>query len=230
MSHTELLKEFLRQSNINTKGYKYILVYFYPRDNTPGCTTEAKEFSQLKEQFEKLDTLLIGVSKNSEESHKKFIEKHNLTIHLLSDPEAKLLKAFNVLKKKTVGGRTYLTVDRSSFLLKLPELDMIKSWHSVKPQGHAAEVLEYVKTLNNHKELPEYTRDEVATHNSERDCWIIIENKVYDVTELLSSHSGGKDAIVPHCGKDATSVFIGKPHSDQAKKKLKKYLKGVLKK
>lgn len=131
------------------KGKKMVL-YFYPKDNTPGCTTQAEEYSQLKEDFEKYNTIIVGVSKDSIESHLKFIEKRNLTILLLSDPEEKLCNAFDVIKEKNVYGKKVLGVVRSSFILN-ENTNIIESYYKVKANGNALAMLDRIKELSNEK-------------------------------------------------------------------------------
>lgn len=128
--------------------YKYLVLYFYPKDNTPGCTTEAIEFTNLKRNFEKLGTTIIGVSRDSEESHKRFIEKHNLGITIVSDTNQELIKLFDVLKLKKRFGKEYYGVVRSTFLIDLQKGKVIQEWRNVRAKGHAREVLEYILGLN----------------------------------------------------------------------------------
>ena len=98
------------------KGKKVIL-YFYPKDGTPGCTTEAKEFRDTVKEFEKENTIILGVSKDSVKSHQKFKQKHALPFTLLSDPEGKVLDLYGVWKRKSLYGRTFMGTDRTTFLI-----------------------------------------------------------------------------------------------------------------
>jgi len=123
---------------------KWTVIYFYPRDNTPGCTTEAKEFSTLQEEFDKLGVRIIGISRQSVESHKRFREKHELRITLLSDPDAEIHKSFGAWGKKKMYGKGVEGVIRSTFLIS-PEGVIVKEWKNVRAKGHAAKVLEEVK-------------------------------------------------------------------------------------
>ncbi len=125
---------------------KWTIIYFYPRDNTPGCTTEAREFTELKEAFEKLGVRIIGISRQSVESHKKFREKHGLRITLLSDPDAKIHKAFGAWGKKRMYGKEVEGVIRSTFLVS-PEGEIVKEWKNVKAKGHAEKVLKEIKEI-----------------------------------------------------------------------------------
>lgn len=124
----------------------WTIIYFYPRDNTPGCTTEAKEFSTLRGEFDKLGVRIIGISRQSVESHKRFREKHGLRIALLSDPDATVHKAFGAWGKKRMYGREVEGVIRSTFLVS-PEGQIVKEWKNVRAKGHAARVLEEIKGI-----------------------------------------------------------------------------------
>lgn len=125
---------------------KWAIIYFYPRDNTPGCTTEAREFTELKDAFEKLGVRIIGISRQSVESHKKFREKHGLRIMLLSDPDAKIHKALGAWGKKKMYGKEVEGVIRSTFLVS-PEGEIVKEWKNVKAKGHAEKVLKEIKEI-----------------------------------------------------------------------------------
>jgi peroxiredoxin Q/BCP len=125
---------------------KWTVLYFYPKDNTPGCTTEAKEFTELIEEFEKLGVQIIGVSRDSPKSHKRFKEKHGLRVRLLSDPNAELHKALGAWGKKKRYGKEYEGVIRSTFILD-PEGKIAWKKINVRAKGHAAKVLEEVKKL-----------------------------------------------------------------------------------
>ena len=98
------------------RGMKVVL-YFYPKDGTPGCTKEAIEFRDMAKEFEKEDAVILGVSKDSVQSHQKFKAKHDLPFALLSDPEAKVLDLYGVWKKKSLYGRTFMGTERSTFLI-----------------------------------------------------------------------------------------------------------------
>mgnify|MGYP003684058529 CR=1 FL=1 len=119
------------------------ILYFYPKDNTPGCTTENKDFSSLKEEFNKLGITLIWVSKDSIESHKKFIEKQELTIDLISDPELTLHKELGAYGEKNNYGKIVQGVIRSTFLFN-KEGEIIQEWKNIKATGHAARILKAV--------------------------------------------------------------------------------------
>ncbi|RJQ20239.1 thioredoxin-dependent thiol peroxidase [Candidatus Woesearchaeota archaeon] len=125
---------------------KIVVIYFYPKDNTPGCTLEAIDFSKLKKEFEKYNAVILGISKDNCASHQKFIDKQKLTITLLSDPDHKVMDAYGVWKPLKFMGREYLGTQRSTFLIKNGHI--IKEWPKVTVKGHAQEVLEEVKKLN----------------------------------------------------------------------------------
>lgn len=118
---------------------KWVIVYFYPKDNTPGCTIEGQDFSRLKDEFAKKNAVILGISPDSEKSHCNFIEKKNLTITLLSDPDKVVAKQFGVWGMKKFMGREFMGIIRSTFLLKDGEI--VKKWSPVKVKGHAEEVL-----------------------------------------------------------------------------------------
>ena len=122
------------------KGKKHV-IYFYPKDFTPGCTTQADEFSTEYKKFQKKDIEIIGISPDDESSHKKFCTKMGIKYVLLSDTEKEVSKAFGVWGKKTFMGREYMGVTRSSFLVNDKGI-IFKIYPKVKPAGHAKQVLE----------------------------------------------------------------------------------------
>jgi len=125
---------------------KWVVLYFYPKDNTPGCTKEAENFSELLPEFEKLGAVVIGVSPDSVESHKKFKEKRDLKVKLLSDESREVLKAYGVWQKKKMYGREYMGVVRTTYLID-PEGKVAHVWKRVKVKGHAEAVLNRLKDL-----------------------------------------------------------------------------------
>ena len=125
------------------KGQK-VLLYFYPKDNTSGCTQEACDFRDNINRLTSFATV-IGVSPDSIKSHLKFKEKQNLNFILLSDPEHKLAEAFNVWVEKSMYGRKYMGIERSTFVLD-ENLNVIKEWRKVKVKGHVDQVIEYLNT------------------------------------------------------------------------------------
>ena len=125
---------------------KNLVIYFYPKDSTPGCTVEGNDFSVNFKSFQKLNTEILGVSRDSIKSHENFKQKQSFPFELLSDPDEKMCKSFDVIKLKSMYGKEYLGVDRSTFLVSV-DGKIIKEWRSVKVKGHVEEVLEAVKNL-----------------------------------------------------------------------------------
>jgi len=126
---------------------KYVVLYFYPRDDTPGCTKEAKDFIELKPEFDKLNTIIIGVSTDTLEAHNKFIFKHNLNLELLSDTNKTLCEFFDVWVEKNMYGKKYMGIERSTFLIN-PSGEILHEWRKVKVAGHAKILLESIKKQN----------------------------------------------------------------------------------
>ena len=122
----------------------WLVLYFYPKDSTPGCTTEGMEFNALLPKFRKLDATVIGVSRDSMKSHQNFCTKQGFKFDLASDPDEVLCKAFGVIKPKKLYGREYIGIERSTFLIG-PDGRIVESWRSVKVSGHAAAVLGALK-------------------------------------------------------------------------------------
>jgi peroxiredoxin Q/BCP len=135
----------LKLSNKDFIG-KNLVIYFYPKDSTPGCTTEGQEFRDNFKSFQKLNTEILGVSRDSVKSHENFKSKQSFPFELLSDPDEKVCKAFDVMKLKSMYGREYIGVDRSTFLINEKGI-VVKEWRSVKVKGHVKEVLEKVQSL-----------------------------------------------------------------------------------
>jgi peroxiredoxin Q/BCP len=125
---------------------EWIVLYFYPKDNTPGCTTEALDFTELSSEFANLGTKIIGVSPDSAASHCKFIAKHNLSITLLTDPEHQLIEAYGAWRLKKFMGKEYMGVARSTFLIS-PHKSIAYAWPNVKTKGHAEAVFKKMKEL-----------------------------------------------------------------------------------
>jgi len=126
---------------------KYVVLYFYPRDDTLGCTKEAKDFTELKPEFDKLNTIIIGVSTDTLEAHNKFIFKHNLNLELLSDTNKTLCEFFDVWVEKNMYGKKYMGIERSTFLIN-PSGEILYEWRKVKVAGHAKILLESIKKQN----------------------------------------------------------------------------------
>jgi len=127
------------------KGHAVVL-YFYPKDNTPGCTTEGAQFRDLYPQFEKLGAVVVGCSRDSLKSHEGFKEKMAFPFDLLSDGEEKLCSQFGVIKMKNMYGKKVRGIERSTFVIDA-DGKLAKEWRGVKVPGHAEEVLGFVKTL-----------------------------------------------------------------------------------
>ena len=131
---------------------KKVVLYFYPGDNTPGCTVEALEFTALKKEFEDLNTVVIGISPDTCQSHQKFMVKHDLGIVLLSDPEKEVSTQYGVWKEKSMYGKNYFGIERSTFLIS-EKGKILQAWLKVKAKGHAKDVLEKISAMRNTKEL-----------------------------------------------------------------------------
>ncbi len=125
---------------------KWLVLYFYPKDDTPGCTTEACEFTDGIKGFDKLDTTVLGVSPDSTDSHRKFIKKHNLKLTLLSDPERRVMEKYGAYGLKKMYGKESMGVIRSTFIID-PKGKIVYSWAKVKAAGHAEKVREKIAEL-----------------------------------------------------------------------------------
>ena len=125
---------------------KNLVIYFYPKDSTPGCTTEGQDFRDNYKEFQKYNTEILGVSRDSVKSHENFKQKQSFPFELLSDPDEKMCKSFDVMKLKSMYGKEYVGVDRSTFLIS-SDGKVAREWRSVKVKGHVLEVLEAVKLL-----------------------------------------------------------------------------------
>jgi len=123
-----------------------VVLYFYPKDSTPGCTQEGLDFKELHAKFRRQNTVILGVSRDSLASHEKFRAKQKFPFDLLSDPEEKLCRQFDVIHEKTLYGKKFMGVVRSTFLIDAHG-KLRAEWRKVKVKGHAAEVLETVKDL-----------------------------------------------------------------------------------
>ena len=134
--------------NIILKDYigKRVLLYFYPKDMTPGCTTEALGFQDLYKAFKNNNTEIFAVSKDSESSHQKFCDKHGLEFPLLMDTNGSIAESYGVWKEKSMFGKKYMGIARESFLIDETGL-VIKHWKTVKPATHPKEVLDYIQSL-----------------------------------------------------------------------------------
>ena len=125
---------------------KWSVIYFYPRDDTPGCTIEAKEFTELSSKFEEHGASIYGVSPDNEAKHCKFIEKHGLKVELLADNENTMLDAYGVWQEKQMYGKTYMGVVRTTYLVDT-DGNIAEAWTKVKAKGHAEAVLERLVEL-----------------------------------------------------------------------------------
>lgn len=125
---------------------KKVVLYFYPKDNTPGCTNEALDFKAHLQDFAEADTVVLGVSPDPLKSHEKFISKHGLPFVLLSDEDHKLAEAYGVWVEKNMYGKKHMGIERSTFVMDREGV-IRKAYRKVKVKGHVEEVLEFVKTL-----------------------------------------------------------------------------------
>lgn len=130
----------------NPQGHNVVL-YFYPRDATPGCTTESQDFRDAKNKFKKLNTIILGVSQDSIASHEKFIDKQSLNFDLLSDETGDICRKYDVLKMKNMYGKKFEGIERSTFLIDTNGI-IRAEWRKVKVPGHVDEVLAAAKALN----------------------------------------------------------------------------------
>lgn len=125
---------------------QWLILYFYPKDNTPGCTTEAVGFSEKQPEFAQLNANIVGVSPDSTAGHGKFIDKHHLTIALISDPDHTIAEAYGAWGLKKFMGKEYMGIIRSTFLID-PTGNVTKIWSNVRVKGHVEKVLETLKKL-----------------------------------------------------------------------------------
>ena len=122
------------------------VIYFYPKDSTPGCTTEGRDFSANYADFQAANTVVYGVSRDGIKSHENFKAKQEFPFELISDPDETLCKIFDVIKLKKLYGREYMGIERSTFLLN-DKAELVKEWRKVKVKGHVEDVLNSVKEL-----------------------------------------------------------------------------------
>jgi len=123
-----------------------VVIYFYPKDSTPGCTTEGQDFRNMHEEFKALDTVIFGVSRDKIRSHENFKAKQEFPFELITDPEEALCQLFDVIKEKNMYGKKHMGIERSTFLID-KEGVLRQEWRKVKVKGHVEEVLEAVKAL-----------------------------------------------------------------------------------
>ncbi|MGO1060893.1 thioredoxin-dependent thiol peroxidase [Planococcus sp. FY231025] len=127
-------------------GKKYVVLYFYPKDMTPGCTTQACDFRDAEKDFSELNAVILGVSADDEKQHVKFIEKHGLPFSLLVDADHTVSEAYGVWVQKKMYGKEFMGIERSTFLID-PTGTIVKEWRKVKVENHIQEVLETLKTI-----------------------------------------------------------------------------------
>jgi peroxiredoxin Q/BCP len=132
--------------NISDYIGRWVIVYFYPKDLTPGCTTEACNFQEVLPDFNSIDAVILGISKDSVERHKKFADKYNLHFNLLSDENSDVCEQFGVWQKKSMYGKEYMGIVRSTFIVN-PDGKIVKVYPKVKVKEHHTEILEDLKTL-----------------------------------------------------------------------------------
>ena len=135
-----------KKYSLNDSMGKYLVLYFYPKDDTPGCTIETNEFNKLLSKFKQLDCEVYGISKDNLKSHHKFKDKYKIKFDLLADEELKVLKKYKVWKKKKFMGREFMGVVRTTYLID-KKGQILKVWNNVKAKGHAEEVLETLKNI-----------------------------------------------------------------------------------
>lgn len=130
----------------DAKG-KALVLYFYPKDMTSGCSVEARDFRDLNDRLKRAGAIVLGVSRDPLKSHDKFRDKESLPFHLLSDPDEKLCRQFDVIREKSLYGRKYMGIERSTFLIDAQGV-LRHEWRKVKVKGHAQEVLDAVRSLD----------------------------------------------------------------------------------
>ncbi|MAV83855.1 MAG: peroxiredoxin [Gammaproteobacteria bacterium] len=136
-----------KEISIKDFSGKFVVIFFYPKDKTSGCTVESQDFRDLKKAFEKLNCAIVGVSRDSLKSHKSFIEKESLNFPLISDGEEAMCNAFDVMKEKSMYGRKYMGIERSTFLID-GSGHIVKEWRKVKVPNHAKEVYDFLKSIS----------------------------------------------------------------------------------
>lgn len=134
--------------SLNDYRGKNLVVYFYPKDSTPGCTLEGQDFWDNLAKFKRQKTVVFGVSRDSVSSHERFREKQGFNFDLLSDPDEKLCRLFDVIREKNMYGRKVMGIERSTFLIDQQGV-LRQEWRKVRVKGHVTEVLDAVKTLGN---------------------------------------------------------------------------------
>ena len=139
-------KDGTREATLSDFSGRWLVLYFYPKDNTPGCTTEGRDFAALLPKFRRAGADVLGVSRDSARSHQNFCTKQDFGFELVSDAGEVLCQAFDVIREKQLYGRKYMGVDRSTFLID-PGSRVVREWRGVKVPGHAEAVLETLQSL-----------------------------------------------------------------------------------
>ena len=156
MKKTEIGKKIINFKAESTNRDEFVLkdqlgsynvLFFYPKDNTPGCTQEGLDFSNNFTKFKKLNTKIYGISRDSLKSHDNFKNKYKYKFDLISDPDEYLCNLFDVIKEKNMYGKKYMGIERSTFIIN-PKGVLIREWRKVKVKDHSDEVLQYIKNLN----------------------------------------------------------------------------------
>ncbi len=142
----ELLDQNGTTKTLNDYAGKWLIVYFYPKDDTPGCTTEACNFRDGREVLVSMGVNVVGISRDSVKSHAKFAQKHGLDFTLLSDPEHIFIEAFGSWKSKKFMGREYIGINRDTYLIN-PEGDIVKKYEGVDPKNHFEQIVSDIQTL-----------------------------------------------------------------------------------
>ena len=135
-----------KEYSLNDSKGKYVVLYFYPKDDTPGCTIETKDFNTLLSKFKKLNCEIYGISKDDLKSHNKFKEKYKVKFNLLADEEKKIIKDYKVWGKKKFMGKEFMGIIRTTFLID-KKGKIIKIWKNVRVKDHAKEVLDFLKNI-----------------------------------------------------------------------------------
>ncbi len=135
------------QFNLSDYKGRFIVIYFYPKDATPGCTTQGVDFRDAYKKFQALDTEIFGISRDTLKSHENFKAKFTFPFELLSDEEEKACELFGVIKMKNMYGKQVRGIERSTFVID-PDGKLIKAWRGVKVEGHIKEVLQFIKQHN----------------------------------------------------------------------------------
>jgi len=140
----KLLSTGDKEIELNKLKSKYIVLYFYPKDDTPGCTLETKDFNKLLNKFKKEDCLIFGISKDNIKSHEKFKKKYSVKFDLLADEDKKIMKSYKVWAKKKFMGREFMGTVRSTYIIDKNK-KILNSWTNVKALGHANDVYDFLK-------------------------------------------------------------------------------------